>query len=137
MVTPTERTIRLGFDSRGQRDAARRALEAAGGASCRPQGERGLSIHYDLARMDRAGIDAVLAAAGIERRTGPLGRLGGWAARYFEAVQWDLARSNPGWSGAVRSAYISHYRARRHGRRDDRPQQWRRYVREEPDPPST
>lgn len=53
---------------------------------------------------------------------------------YLEDNRREAADTDEGWEANVRRIYVSRYRHRRHGRRDDRPQQWRKYL--QPRPPS-
>ncbi len=123
---PARRTRLLRFNDAGTTAAARRCLADVPGLACDEAGQRALRANWDVTRLTMAAIDARLAQAGIGRRRN---RITETLDRWCEAVQRDLASAVPGWSAAVRSAYLAHYRATRHGRRDDRPQQWRAYVR--------
>jgi len=46
---------------------------------------------------------------------------------YREAIRRDEHNNEIGWDSSVREIYVSRYRHRRHGRRDDRPRNWRQY----------
>lgn len=98
--------------------------------------DRLLVLDYDPARTTRGEIAATL---GIEAPT--RGLRARWQA-LAEATRRDAPPDYPlGFRQRVREAYLHRYRHRRHGRRDDRPQHWRRYLKAEattepsPDPP--
>ena len=129
METPTNaahRTRLLRFGDAEAAAAARRCLDDLPSLACAESGRRALRASWDVTQLSMALIDARLARARISRRRNRIAEV---LDRWCEAVQRDLAGTVPGWSAAVRSAYLAHYRATRHGRRDDRPQQWRAYVR--------
>lgn len=46
---------------------------------------------------------------------------------YREAILKQELNNDIGWDSFVREIYVSRYRHRRHGRRDDRPRHWRQY----------
>lgn len=46
---------------------------------------------------------------------------------YREAILKQELNNDIGWDSFVREIYVSRYRQRRHGRRDDRPRHWRQY----------
>jgi len=46
---------------------------------------------------------------------------------YREAIHKQELNNDIGWDSFVREIYVSRYRQRRHGRRDDRPRHWRQY----------
>ncbi|TDJ61235.1 MAG: hypothetical protein E2O36_06585 [Proteobacteria bacterium] len=46
---------------------------------------------------------------------------------YREAIHKQELNNDIGWDSFVREIYVSRYRHRRHGRRDDRPRHWRQY----------
>lgn len=52
--------------------------------------------------------------------------------RFAETNVRAHSSADYGWDAAVRAIYVSCYRSRRHGRRDDRPQHWRKYLERTP-----
>ncbi len=87
-----------------------------------------LQLRYDLRQISLAEIEAILAGAGIALAGGWLSRIQRSFRHYTETIQRDCHDIEAGWDAYVRAAYLSRYRTRRHGRRDDRPQQWRQYL---------
>ena len=75
------------------------------------------------------GIDALLRHVATLQLVPALSgwRLRWW--RYTEAVSLANEGRDGSWSALVRNVYISRYRHRRHGRRDDRRQHWQQYRR--------
>ena len=85
-------------------------------------------VNYDLRKTSLAELEAALKAAGITIAMGWWQRLRNLCIRYCETIQRDTRDVESGWDAYVRAMYISRYCSRRHGRLDDRPQQWRGYL---------
>jgi hypothetical protein len=86
-----------------------------------------LRIRYDLRATNCAQIVERVVAGGL---VPVLGRLQGLRLRlrcYREAIRREGINNELGWDSFVREIYVSRYRHRRHGRRDDRPRHWRQY----------
>lgn len=87
-----------------------------------------LRLRYDLHRVTLRELLPHLRAAG----NAPSSALG-WRWRTVlwlltEDVQIERKRARQiDWDTLVRDIYQSQYRHRRHGRRDERPQHWRKY----------
>ncbi len=47
---------------------------------------------------------------------------------YCDANRRAMRETDSGWTAAIRAIYVSRYRQRQHGRRDERPQHWRQYL---------
>jgi hypothetical protein len=90
--------------------------------------DRMLEIHYDLRLIRLSDLVAKLADIGLLPDTGILQRvrLASWAV--CEDIQWLNRDFDMSFDTVVREIYMSRYRHRRHGRRDDRPQHWRKYT---------
>lgn len=110
---------------------------AAGVHGAAAAGGRRLVVDYDPARTSRAEIAAIIGIEAPAR-----GLVARWQA-LAETTRRDAPPDYPlGFHQRVREAYLHRYRHRRHGRRDDRPQHWRQYLKPDstagrsPDPPS-
>jgi hypothetical protein len=86
-----------------------------------------LRLGYELRMTNCAAILASLQAAGLTLRLTALGRIRLGLRCYREAVLKEDLNNDIGWNSFVREIYVSRYRHRRHGRRDDRPRHWRQY----------
>lgn len=86
-----------------------------------------LALTYDLRECALGRILELAQAAGIRlilnRREKFLLKL----RCYRESIMREDLNNEMGWDSFVREVYVSRYRHRRHGRRDDRPQHWRQY----------
>lgn len=103
------------------------ALDAVNGiASARVKGDV-YSVDYDPLVLDCAGVIAQLRASGVEPSPGLLERLRLRLRGYRDAILREEQNNEIGWDSFVREIYVSRYRHRRHGRRDDRPRNWRHY----------
>ncbi len=109
-----------------------RLQAVAGVDSARWRGPNQIEIRYDLDRIDFTRIRAELAALGVMPATTLPDRLrcGLWA--YLEEIQRETDASPDGWDFDVQRIYVSRHRRRRHGYRDERPQQWRKYLDQPP-----
>ena len=86
------------------------------------------SATYDLRETSCAHIIDKIAALGIRPVLSWHQRLRLRVRCYREAVLKEDMNHEIGWDSFVREIYVSRYRRRRHGRRDDRPHQWRQYC---------
>ncbi len=91
-------------------------------------GPRTLSLCYDLHQLNLHRLLLHLAELGALPAPGRLGSLRLRLWQYLEHRQLLDRGLAEGWTRCIRRIYISRYRGRRHGRIDDRPQQWRRYL---------
>jgi len=87
----------------------------------------GLSVTYDLRETSCAHIIDEIEALGIRPDLTWHQRLRLRLRCYREAVLKEDLTNEIGWDSFVREIYVSRYRHRRHGRRDDRPRHWRQY----------
>jgi hypothetical protein len=87
----------------------------------------GLSVTYDLRETSCAHIIDQIEALGIPPDLTWQQRLRLRLRCYREAVLTEDRNNEIGWDSFVREIYVSRYRHRRHGRRDDRPRHWRQY----------
>lgn len=112
--TPSEVTARL--------------QAVAGVVSVRWLDAHHLEIRYHLRQIEFTQIRTELAALGVPPAMTFWERLryGLWS--YMETIQREAAAASDGWDADVQRIYISRYRQRRHGFRDERPQQWRKYL---------
>jgi len=90
-------------------------------------------VDYDPLVLDCAGVIAQLRATGVEPAAGLRDRVGLKLRCYRDAILREEQMNEIGWDSFVREIYVSRYRHRRHGRRDDRPRNWRHYSERTPD----
>ncbi len=122
------RRLRLGAGSPQARELASRLLPMPGLQAVSAADRHTLICAYDLHHLNLHKLLAKLAVldatpANDWRQVLQL-RL--W--QYLEHRQLMDHGYDRSWTRCVRQIYISRYRDRRHGRIDDRPQQWRRYL---------
>lgn len=86
-----------------------------------------LTVSYDLRETDAASILEFAKVNGLATKLNRYERLKAWLRCYREAILKDDLNNAMGWDNFVREIYVSRYRHRRHGRRDDRPRHWRQY----------
>lgn len=87
-----------------------------------------LRVAYDLRETNCAVIVERIEAAGLAPALSAYQRFCLGLRCYREAVLKDGLSNEFGWDSFVREIYVSRYRHRRHGRRDDRPRHWRQYT---------
>ena len=102
-------------------------LRAHTGVEDAVEAEGRYTVRYDLRGVTAATIVDALAAAGVLGASTVTERLRRALACYREAVLREDLSNEIGWDSFVREIYVSRYRHRRHGRRDDRPRHWRQY----------
>ena len=91
-----------------------------------------LRLNYDVRATNCARLIEDLRALGLNPA---LARGERWriALRAYRESIWAEDFNNEiGWDSFVREIYVSRYRHRRHGRRDDRPHHWRQYLNNNP-----
>jgi len=87
-----------------------------------------LSATYEVPAINAATVVEALEASGVTPVLSWLERLRLWLRYYREAIFEENLNDESGWESCVREIYVSRYRHRRHGRRDDRPRHWRQYL---------
>ena len=90
------------------------------------QGDK-LSLVYDLPATNAKALVELLENAGLSLVLTWFQRFTFNLRCYRESVFCEEANNDIGWDSCVREIYVSRYRHRRHGRRDDRPRHWRQY----------
>ena len=94
-----------------------------------------LEITYDLRETS---LDALIDALDFDiDALGPCERALVGLERHRERVRVEELKYIGGWDNIVREIYVTHYRHRAHGRRDDRRRQWRQYEQQADAPPAT
>lgn len=90
---------------------------------------RGDTLHatYELPQASAAAIIDVIESSGLKLALSWHKCLRLWLLYYREAIFEENLKDEIGWDSCVREVYVSRYRHRRHGRRDDRPRHWRQY----------
>lgn len=86
-----------------------------------------LHAAYELPQTSAAAIIEVIESSGLTLALSWHRRLRLWLLYYREAIFEENLKDEIGWDSCVREVYVSRYRHRRHGRRDDRPRHWRQY----------
>ncbi|MGR9091568.1 MAG: hypothetical protein ACU85U_13405 [Gammaproteobacteria bacterium] len=84
-------------------------------------------IDYDPRVLGCAEVIARLRAAGAEPTLSVLEHMRLKLRCYRDAILREEQMNELGWDSFVREIYVSRFRHRRHGRRDDRPRNWRHY----------
>lgn len=128
----------MSFRFQGDEQARARALGALrdlpGVLDVGIDGDR-LRIEYELREVNCAELADTLQNSGLAMVLDWRQRLGLKLRCYREAVHRDDMNNEIGWDSFVREVYVSRYRHRRHGRRDDRPRHWRQYEGKRPTHP--
>ena len=102
-------------------------LEAMNGVYSAELQDNSLTLEYDLRKIDLNEICAVLLERNIPLRDNVVEQIKRWLVGYKEAVRQAEQFVDYGWDAWVQDAYVSRYRLRRHGQRDDRLTNWRQY----------
>ena len=90
--------------------------------------DRTITVSYELRMLGADEITQELTSRGLVGRLHRRDRLKLSLRRYRESIERDDMANEMGWDSFVREIYVSRYRHRRHGRRDDRPHHWRQYT---------
>ena len=127
-----QRTLRLHESALESRDAMESRLndilQSDGVVSVKMRSKDCLWIMYDLRVTSLEKIISVVTSTGITLRDSIYFKLWRFMIHYMETNQQENATALSGWHTYIRDIYVSRYQARRHGARDDRPQQWRKYL---------
>lgn len=87
-----------------------------------------LWVHYHVEHICLAHIEDLLGQHGLHLDNNLLFKLKRALARYTEETQRDNLGCPHGDSNCTTKVFISSYRRREHGCRDERPKHWRRYL---------
>ena len=87
-----------------------------------------LKVAYDPGETNCATIIENIEAVGLIPVFNWYQRLCLGLRCYRETVLKEDLNNEIGWNSCLREIYVSRYRHRRHGRRDDRPRHWRQYT---------
>jgi hypothetical protein len=88
----------------------------------------GIEARFDVTVTNSAALEQALGAMGAGL---PHSLRTDWSRAwrdYRESARREHALTASGWDAAVRALHAQCYRRERHGRRDDRRQQWRAYL---------
>lgn len=107
------------------------AVNALGGVRDAALRGSDLRLSYVPEQVSLQEIEALARRCGFTPAGGLAARLRRSLVHYRESIRRERREHEAGWDVYVRNAYMSRYRNRRHGRIDDRPQQWRRYLERE------
>ncbi len=129
------RNIQLSIDGDpDQCESAQAQLLKLSGCDAVSVSKGNLDIRYELPLTTAATIVDFIDASGPGIVLNWRQRASLWLRYYQEAIFIENMNDETGWDSCVREIYVSRYRHRRHGRRDDRPRHWRKYdTRPEPD----
>ncbi len=89
-----------------------------------------LSIEYDLSHTSLFHLQRTLAEHDCQLAGNALQKFMHSVYRYTEHVQIKNRMLDTGWDVWVRDVYLDFYRNRQHGKRDERAQQWRKYIKD-------
>jgi len=123
-----QRKRRLTLIGAGDEAALLEGLRSHDGVISAELGGRMLQVAYTLQAISLADIESIIGECGFKLSSAPVARGLRAIHLYCEQIQLEARGYDTGWDSYVRAAYMSRYRSRRHGRIDDRPQQWRRYL---------
>lgn len=122
------RNIQIRLKSDADRlESARAILLKLPGCNAASVTSGSLDVTYDLAQTNAAIIVGLVASAGLPVVLNLRQRTALWLRYYQEAIFRENQNDESGWDSCIREIYVSRYRHRRHGRRDDRPRHWRKY----------
>lgn len=103
------------------------ALEAMSGVISANVTNDSLSVEYDLRKVSLCAIRALLTQHKLALCENIRERISRWLIEYREAIRQAEQFVDYGWDAWIQDAYVSRYRLRRHGQRDDRLTNWRQY----------
>ena len=118
--------IKINGDS-GEREQANAGLSQLPGIVEVSLSNDTLHATYELPQTSAAVIIEVIESSGLTLALSWHRRVRLWLRYYREAIFEENLKDEIGWDSCVREIYVSRYRHRRHGRRDDRPRHWRQY----------
>lgn len=90
-----------------------------------------LRIAYDLREINWRTIKQHIRKAGIKFEQSRWQKIRQLLTEHRESILRAEQGIDYGWDVWIQDAYVSRYRLRRHGRRDDRITNWRMYERED------
>ncbi|MGQ0658543.1 MAG: hypothetical protein ACT4NU_10705 [Chromatiales bacterium] len=126
------RTLKVRAPSPADAVAAR--LQALPGIELAQWAKAGhLVLHYDVRTVT---LEVILERARSLGIAIPVQGLSAWWHRFLVYCDENHRRTgeaDAGWEAAVRALYVSCSRQQRHGRRDERPQHWRKYLERDAD----
>ena len=121
------RHIAIATPSHNEQTQLAATLRATPGVEGFELNDEMLSITYDLRVINLIAIEVLLTEHRLEKNISLMQRIKHYLARYREAIVIAEQNIDYGWDVWVQDAYVSRYRLRRHGRRDDRVTNWRMY----------
>ncbi|MGR8946438.1 MAG: hypothetical protein ACU84Q_00215 [Gammaproteobacteria bacterium] len=121
-----ERIIELARETDDRRrDQISASLRSMNGISNFEFADKSLTISYDLRLVCLRAINKVLRQYNLPLNRSRLYQIKNFITEYQEAIRVEEEHIDYGWDVWVQDAYVSRYRLRRHGRRDDRLTNWR------------
>jgi len=103
------------------------ALEATTGVTTTTTEDDVLAVGYDLREINFRAIRTIIIEHNLAPSENVGERIKRWLIEYKEAIRLEEQFVDYGWDAWVQDAYVSRYRLRRHGQRDDRLTNWRQY----------
>jgi hypothetical protein len=86
-----------------------------------------LRIVYDVPNTNASHLLALIESSDLKVASNVWQKISLFVRRFQDAVIEQEASNEIGWDSFVTEIYVSRYRHRRHGRRDDRAHHWRQY----------
>lgn len=90
--------------------------------------ESHLKVSYNLLQITLEGIEGLLSDRGFHLDNSLMAKLRRALYHYTEDTQRENMGCPKGESNCTAKVFISSYRRREHGCRDERPDHWRRYL---------
>ena len=109
------------------------ALKALPGIKDASIDDNALQLAYDLRVTNLLTIKRCIVDAGISIEESLWQKFCSVIRTYRESILRAEQGIDYGWDVWIQDAYVSRYRLRRHGRRDDRITNWRMYERDKQD----
>ena len=123
-------TLSVALETDKMRDVIS-ALKALPGIKDASVDGTSLKFAYDLRVTNLLTIKQNISAAGISIEQSLWQKFCGLLTAHRESILRAEQGIDYGWDVWIQDAYVSRYRLRRHGRRDDRITNWRMYERDE------
>jgi hypothetical protein len=124
-----QRRLRIAGGDTAQRALlAERLAEHDGVLALHWLGDSVLQIDYRLRDVQWDRLEALAAGIGVEPLNTFAERLRRYWLRFSDSVAREYLNRDQDLDYAISRIYVSRYRQRRHGRRDDRKHNWREYT---------
>lgn len=118
--------LRAGLDPQVV-EAALASLRSAIGVLELVRKEKSIHIVYDLRLTNLLSLKRLMMERGLDLQESFFLRIYHYIEQYRESIRLEEQHLDYGWDTWIQDAYVSRYRRRRHGHRDDRITNWRDY----------